>query len=205
MRTGRSGGDEVGVAEAVQHARQPRIHVFLSTSDIHRKYMLNATEDEKRRRDDEDKKRAESDKRRYEAFLEVMADHGVDPNAERREVAVDLREAVAIGAPQPAVLVRDRLAEEGGEREDDLLRFLRHFHDPLKPWDTAGFDFEHGEHPGVGGHHVAERKGYRYENDRWVRHDNNKWTMQRGGWSRDSDGDGTPDRSDNAPNNPRRQ
>src|ERR687891_2930511 len=32
--------------EAVQHARQPRIHVFLSTSDIHRKYMLNATEDE---------------------------------------------------------------------------------------------------------------------------------------------------------------
>ena len=32
--------------EAVQHARAPRIHVFLSTSDIHRKYMLNATEDE---------------------------------------------------------------------------------------------------------------------------------------------------------------
>ena len=29
----------------------------------------------------------------------------------------------------------------GGEREDDLLRFLRHFHDPLKPWDTAGLDF----------------------------------------------------------------
>jgi hypothetical protein len=29
----------------------------------------------------------------------------------------------------------------GGEREDDLLRFLRHFHDPLKPWDAAGLDF----------------------------------------------------------------
>jgi hypothetical protein len=29
----------------------------------------------------------------------------------------------------------------GGEREDDLLRFLRHFHDPLKPWDSAGLDF----------------------------------------------------------------
>ncbi len=32
--------------EAVRHAPKHRIHVFLSTSDIHRKYMLNATEDE---------------------------------------------------------------------------------------------------------------------------------------------------------------
>jgi 2-isopropylmalate synthase len=32
--------------EAIQSAPSARIHVFLSTSDIHRKYMLNATEDE---------------------------------------------------------------------------------------------------------------------------------------------------------------
>ncbi|MHB8513605.1 MAG: 2-isopropylmalate synthase [Actinomycetota bacterium] len=32
--------------EALKDASNPRIHVFLSTSDIHRKYMLNATEDE---------------------------------------------------------------------------------------------------------------------------------------------------------------
>jgi 2-isopropylmalate synthase len=32
--------------EAIHAAPKPRIHVFLSTSDIHRKYMLNATEDE---------------------------------------------------------------------------------------------------------------------------------------------------------------
>ncbi|MCA1831945.1 MAG: 2-isopropylmalate synthase [Actinobacteria bacterium] len=32
--------------EAIKDAAKPRIHVFLSTSDIHRKYMLNATEDE---------------------------------------------------------------------------------------------------------------------------------------------------------------
>ena len=32
--------------EAIQSARDPRIHVFLSTSDIHRKYMLEATEEE---------------------------------------------------------------------------------------------------------------------------------------------------------------
>ncbi|MFN2641770.1 MAG: 2-isopropylmalate synthase [Actinomycetota bacterium] len=32
--------------EAIKDAAKPGIHVFLSTSDIHRKYMLNATEDE---------------------------------------------------------------------------------------------------------------------------------------------------------------
>src|SRR5687767_14684397 len=28
----------------------------------------------------------------------------------------------------------------GGVREDDFLRFIRHFHDPLKPWDVAGLN-----------------------------------------------------------------
>jgi len=32
--------------EAIHDARDPRIHVFLSTSDIHRKYMLQASEEE---------------------------------------------------------------------------------------------------------------------------------------------------------------
>lgn len=35
--------------------------------------------------------------------------------------------------------VRDWL-EEGGHREDDLLRFLRHFHDPLNAWENAGLN-----------------------------------------------------------------
>jgi hypothetical protein len=30
---------------------------------------------------------------------------------------------------------------EGGIREDDGIRFFRHFHDPLKPWETAGLQF----------------------------------------------------------------
>ncbi len=30
---------------------------------------------------------------------------------------------------------------EGGVREDDGIRFLRHFHDPLRPWDSAGLLF----------------------------------------------------------------
>lgn len=32
--------------EAISQSAKPRLHVFLSTSDIHRKYMLNATEEE---------------------------------------------------------------------------------------------------------------------------------------------------------------
>ena len=36
--------------------------------------------------------------------------------------------------------------EDGGEREDDLLRFLRHFHDPLQPWGTAGLNLPIGRH-----------------------------------------------------------
>ena len=36
--------------------------------------------------------------------------------------------------------------EEGGIREDDVLRFLRHFHDPLKPWEIAGLDFSVDRH-----------------------------------------------------------
>lgn len=63
-----------------------------------------------------------------------------------------------------------------------------------------------GKHHWVAGRYVAERPGYRYENDRWVQNSrNNKWALQRGGWSRDSDHDGTPDRMDNHPNDPRRQ
>ena len=27
---------------------------------------------------------------------------------------------------------------EGGDTEDAAIRFLRHFHDPLRPWDGAG-------------------------------------------------------------------
>ena len=72
-------------------------------------------------------------------------------------------------------------------------------------WVPGVWEWRNGKHEWVAGHYIAERKGYRYEADRWVQHDNNKWTMQRGGWSHDSDGDGVPDRTDNYPNNPRKQ
>jgi hypothetical protein len=69
----------------------------------------------------------------------------------------------------------------------------------------GNWQWRNGRHHWTSGRYVAERRGYNWQGDRWVQHDNRRWTMQRGGWSRDSDGDGTPDRIDNAPNNPRRQ
>jgi len=71
-------------------------------------------------------------------------------------------------------------------------------------WAPGVYQYNHGKHVWVAGHLVAERKGYSYAPDRWVAHDNNKWTYQRGGWNKDSDHDGTPDRLDNHPNNPHR-
>jgi hypothetical protein len=70
----------------------------------------------------------------------------------------------------------------------------------------GSWQWRNGKHHWVEGRYEAERPGYRYENDRWVQNShNNKWTMQHGGWSRDSDHDGVPDRQDNHPNDPRRQ
>ena len=69
----------------------------------------------------------------------------------------------------------------------------------------GNWQYRDGKYHWVSGRYVAHRQGYNWHNDRWVQHDNRRWTLQRGGWARDSDGDGTPDRLDAAPNNPRRQ
>lgn len=76
---------------------------------------------------------------------------------------------------------------------------------PGHVWVPGFWNWRNNKHEWKAGHYVVERKGYNYQRDRWVRHDNNQWTLQRGGWGRDSDGDGVPDRNDRYPNNPRKQ
>ena len=83
-------------------------------------------------------------------------------------------------------------------------------HERLEPRDgyivaPGAWNWTNNKHVWAPGHYVVERKGYRYQNDRWVQHDNKKWAYQRGGWAQDSDGDGTPDRADRYPNNPNRK
>ena len=56
----------------------------------------------------------------------------------------------------------------GGAREDDLLRFLRHFHDPLEPWESAGLDL------GVVRHSSSVR---------WMQQPDQRGTSAGGSWS----------------------
>lgn len=54
--------------------------------------------------------------------------------------ALGLRDGLQtrITGPNGSTFSIQRWIEEGGAREDDLLRPLTHFHDPLRPWASAG-------------------------------------------------------------------
>jgi len=58
---------------------------------------------------------------------------------------------------------------------------------PGQVFVPGNWEYRNNKHEWVAGHYVAERKGYHYQPDRWVQHDNQKWTNQHGGWSRDED------------------
>ena len=55
----------------------------------------------------------------------------------------------------------------------------------------------------VEGRWVRERRGQDYENAHWVERDG-RWYLVQGGWRRDRDGDGVPNRYDRRPDNPYR-
>src|SRR5206468_9548286 len=66
-------------------------------------------------------------------------------------------------------------------------------------WDAHGY-----RHVWRPGHWERERRGHRWHEPRWIQRDN-RWYLERGGWRRDSDRDGVPDRYDRRPYNPYRQ
>lgn len=77
-------------------------------------------------------------------------------------------------------------AEDGYVRaEPPARRTEKYEHKQGQVWVPGTWEWRDGKHEWVQGHYVAERKGYRYEPDRWVQHDNEQWMHQRGGWSRD--------------------
>ena len=71
-------------------------------------------------------------------------------------------------------------------------------------WVPGAWEWRHHRHVWVGGHWVRARHGHHYAPSRWVEHDG-RWGYYRGGWRRDSDRDGVPDRFDARPFNPYRR
>jgi hypothetical protein len=72
-------------------------------------------------------------------------------------------------------------------------------------WVAGHWDWRNRRHQWVPGTWIRERRGYMYNQPAWVERDG-RWNMNRGGWRRgDRDGDGVPNRMDNAPGNPNRQ
>jgi len=71
-------------------------------------------------------------------------------------------------------------------------------------WAPGYWEWRHHQHVWVEGHWVRERPGYAYAPARWVERDG-RYYYSEPAWSRhrDSDGDGVPDRYDNAPYNGR--
>jgi len=68
-------------------------------------------------------------------------------------------------------------------------------------WVPGFYEWRGRHHVWVGGHWVHERPGHYYAPSRWVERDG-RWGYYGGGWHRDSDHDGVPDRADIAPYNP---
>ena len=72
-------------------------------------------------------------------------------------------------------------------------------------WANGHWQWRNGRHRWIAGRWIRERPGYRYRQPEWIERDG-RWSLNRGTWRRrgDRDGDGVPNRMDQAPDNPRR-
>lgn len=71
-------------------------------------------------------------------------------------------------------------------------------------WVGGHWDWQGRTHKWINGSWMRERRGYQYNPSTWMERDG-RWHLQRGQWRRgDRDGDGVPNRMDQAPNNPTR-
>ena len=70
-------------------------------------------------------------------------------------------------------------------------------------WVAGHWEWRGKRHVWAPGHWVKARKGHNYRQPQWQQN-NGHWQMHGGGWDRDRDGDGVPNRYDRRPDNPYR-
>lgn len=70
-------------------------------------------------------------------------------------------------------------------------------------WVAGHWEWRGKRHVWAPGHWIKARKGHNYRQPQWQQN-NGHWQMHGGGWDRDRDGDGVPNRYDRRPDNPYR-
>jgi len=70
-------------------------------------------------------------------------------------------------------------------------------------WVPGYWDYRGHRYVWIGGHYARHRPGHYYAQPVWVS-DHRGYYVRHGGWRRDADGDGVPNRYDRRPYNPYR-
>ena len=72
-------------------------------------------------------------------------------------------------------------------------------------WSQGYWNAKGKKHVWQNGHWERQRPGQYWSQSTWTQHDS-RWQLQRGHWQKnDRDGDGVPNASDHAPDNPTRR